>query len=204
MLENLLPFILAASLLTLTPGLDTALVLRTATVEGKLKAFQTALGVNAGCLAWGILISLGLGAFLTVSIWAYDILKWCGAAYLSWLAFNMLFRSTQHIPIAIDQTSSTNWFIKGCLGNLLNPKIGIFYISFLPQFIPQTQHFMLWTLGLVFIHILLTMIWFTLLITMTSTMSHWFKRPSVSKWMEKITGGVLLFFAYKLITSDRH
>lgn len=202
-MTTLLPFIIAAGLLTLTPGLDTTLVLRTASIENKSKAFQTAFGIMFGCLAWGILIALGLGAFLSVSTWAYDILKWCGAVYLCWLAFNMIFRSTHQVAVSTESKTTTNWFMKGVMTNLLNPKVGVFYISFLPQFIPPTAHIATWTLGLVFIHALLGIVWFTVLIMMTTTMSHLFQRPQVAKWMDRITGGVLLFFAFKLMTSDK-
>lgn len=83
--ENLLAFTFAATLLTLTPGLDTALVLRTATVEGKQQAFRAAPGINAGCLLWGAAVAFGLGALIAVSELAFNLLKYCGAAYLAWL-----------------------------------------------------------------------------------------------------------------------
>jgi len=81
--DSLLTFSLAALLLTLTPGLDTALILRTACAEGRKKAFQVALGIDAGCFIWAALVALGLGALLAVSEVAYTALKICGAVYLS-------------------------------------------------------------------------------------------------------------------------
>src|SRR5690242_10259317 len=133
--DNLLAFTLAATLLTLTPGLDTALVLRTATVEGRQQAFRAALGINAGCLLWGAAVAFGLGALIAVSELAYNGLKYCGAAYLAWLGLNMLVRPRSSLsPVEADAKPNANWFLKGMLGNVLNPKIGIFYVSFLPQF----------------------------------------------------------------------
>ncbi len=154
--DNLLAFTFAATLLTLTPGLDTALVLRTATVEGKRQALQATLGINAGCLLWGAAVAFGLGALVAVSEVAFNLLKYCGAAYLAWLGVNMLLRPRRAFASAeADGKPAGNWFIKGMLGNVLNPKVGIFYVSFLPQFIPQGQPMILWTFGLVSIHVLL-------------------------------------------------
>ena len=81
--DSLFAFSLAALLLTLTPGLDTALILRTACAEGSKKAFHVALGIDAGCFIWAALVALGLGALLAVSEVAYTALKICGAVYLS-------------------------------------------------------------------------------------------------------------------------
>ncbi len=80
--DSLLAYTLAATLLTLTPGLDTALILRTATAEGGRKALHAALGIDLGCFIWGALVAFGLGALLAVSELAYTLLKWCGAGYL--------------------------------------------------------------------------------------------------------------------------
>ena len=98
--DNLLAFTLAASLLTLTPGLDTALILRTAAVEGRAQAWRAALGINAGCLLWGAAVAFGLGALLAVSELAYTLLKYCGAAYLCWLGLNLLLRPRNAIAAA--------------------------------------------------------------------------------------------------------
>lgn len=110
-MDALLAFSFAALLLTLTPGLDTALVLRTATVEGRKQAVHAALGISTGCLVWGAAVAFGLGALIAVSELAYDILKYCGALYLSWLGINMLLRPRKQLTLA-DNTAKkgSNWF----------------------------------------------------------------------------------------------
>ncbi|PHY13543.1 lysine transporter LysE, partial [Caulobacter sp. B11] len=84
-LQALLAFGLAAGLLTITPGLDTALVLRTAATEGPRRALAAAVGIGLGCLVWGVAAAGGAGALLTASTTAYTALKWAGAAYLVWV-----------------------------------------------------------------------------------------------------------------------
>jgi len=112
--DSLLAFSLAALLLTLTPGLDTALILRTACAEGGKKAFQAALGIDAGCFVWGALVALGLGALMAVSTLAYTVLKICGAAYLCWLGLQLLMRPrTSFSQNADDTAAHGNWFVKG-------------------------------------------------------------------------------------------
>lgn len=204
MTENLLAFTFAATLLTLTPGLDTALVLRTATVEGRNHALRAALGIHAGCLLWGAAVAFGLGAVLAVSEIAYTALKYCGAAYLSWLGINMLLKPRAAIGDAKPSTKKEqNWFVKGMLGNALNPKVGIFYVSFLPQFIPHGQPLIAWTFGLVGIHIILGLTWCFTLIAATTPFAKVLKRASFIKWMDRATGMLFLAFAARLVLSKR-
>lgn len=202
--ENLLAFTLAATLLTLTPGLDTALVLRTATVEGRRQALRAALGINAGCLLWGAAVAFGLGALIAVSELAFNLLKYCGAAYLAWLGLNMLLRPRRAFaPAGTAEKPGANWFLKGMLGNVLNPKVGIFYVSFLPQFIPQGQPLVLWTFGLVSIHVVLGLIWSLLLIGATRSLSGVLQREKVIQWMDRTTGMIFVLFAARLALSRR-
>lgn len=191
-------------MLTLTPGLDTALVLRTATVEGKQQALRAALGINAGCLLWGAAVAFGLGALIAVSELAYNLLKYCGAAYLAWLGLNMLLRPRRSLATAeADGKPGANWFFKGMLGNVLNPKIGIFYVSFLPQFIPQGQPLVPWTFGLVSIHVVLGLIWSLVLIGATQPLSGFLRREKVIRWMDRTTGMIFVLFAARLAFSKR-
>ncbi|KAF1061392.1 MAG: Homoserine/homoserine lactone efflux protein [Pseudomonas citronellolis] len=202
--DSLLAFTLAATLLTLTPGLDTALVLRTASVEGSRQAFRAALGVNAGCLLWGAAVAFGLGALLAVSELAYATLKYCGAAYLCWLGLNMLLHPRKQLaPSQASGNRDSNWFLKGMLGNVLNPKVGIFYVSFLPQFIPQGASLLTWTFGLVGIHVALGLVWSSLLIGATRPLSSWLQRERVIRWMDRTTGAVFLLFAARLAFGKR-
>ncbi|MGE8154510.1 LysE family translocator [Pseudomonas vancouverensis] len=202
--ENLIAFTFAATVLTLTPGLDTALVLRTATVEGKQQAMRAALGINAGCLLWGGAVAFGLGALIAVSEVAFNILKYCGAAYLAWLGVNMLLRPRRSLSSVEEQgRPCANWFVKGMLGNLLNPKVGIFYVSFLPQFIPQGQPLVAWTFGLVSIHVVLGLLWSITLIAATQPLAGVLRRERVIKWMDRTTGLIFVLFAARLALSRR-
>ncbi|WP_206018999.1 LysE family transporter [Salinicola acroporae] len=86
----------------------------------------------------GAAVAFGLGAVVAVSELAYSVLKYCGAAYLGWLGLNMLLSPRCSIgAFDLHSIKRENWFLKGVLGNALNPKVGVFYASFLPQFIPQ-------------------------------------------------------------------
>lgn len=202
--DSLLAFSFAALLLTLTPGLDTALILRTATVESRKRAFHAAFGINTGCFIWGALVAFGLGALLAASEVAYNLLKWCGAAYLCWLGIQMIVKP--RMALTADQAanpSSTNWFVKGMLGNVLNPKMGVFYVSFLPQFIPAGHSPVLWTFLLVSVHIIIGTVWSSVLIAGTGFASEIVKKSLFVKWMDRVTGGVFLLFAAKLALSNR-
>ncbi|MFJ4155612.1 LysE family translocator [Pseudomonas sp. NPDC089752] len=202
--DNLIAFTFAATLLTITPGLDTALILRTSTVEGRKQGIQAALGINAGCLLWGAAVAFGLGALIAVSELAYDILKYCGAGYLAWLGVNMLLRPRQSLgAVQTDARPQANWFVKGMLGNLLNPKVGIFYVSFLPQFIPQGQPLVAWTFGLVGIHVALGLVWSMILIGATQSLAGVLRREKVIQWMDRATGLVFVLFAARLALSRR-
>jgi len=202
--DALLAYTLAATLLTLTPGLDTALILRTATADGGRKAFNAALGIDAGCFIWGALVAFGLGALLAASEFAYTLLKWCGAAYLCWLGIQLLLRPRRQFTLSQDnQTRASNSFMRGLLGNVLNPKMGVFYVSFLPQFIPTGHSPVVWTFLLVAIHVLIGTLWSLTLILATRFASGMLKRPSVVKWMDRTTGIVFLLFAARLAMSKR-
>jgi len=202
--DSLLAFSLAALLLTLTPGLDTALILRTACAEGGKKAFQAALGIDTGCFIWGALVALGLGALMAVSEIAYTLLKICGATYLCWLGLQLLMRPRSSFSHSDGNISSSgNWFVKGMLGNVLNPKMGIFYVSFLPQFIPAGHSPLIWTFILVSIHVAIGTMWSITLILTTHFASVILKRSRVVRVMDRATGGLFLCFAAKLALSSR-
>jgi len=200
----LIPYLIAISILTITPGLDTTLIIRTATLEGKTKAFQAALGINLGCIVWGVIVACGLGALLMTSDLAFNALKWIGAIYLTWLGLNLLLKPRSQLASLNNSAATTqNWFMKGFWGNLLNPKVGIFYISFLPQFIPQSSSPVIWTMSLVMIHVVIGLIWSIFLIAAMQSISAYLKQPKFIRYMDRITGSIFILFALKLALSKR-
>lgn len=210
----LLAFTLAAAILTITPGLDTALVLRTAAVEGGRRAFMAGLGICAGCLLWGAIAALGLGSLLAVSTLAYDVLRLCAAVYLFYLGAKLLWRTLPgrrktadatgaDAPPAPASASAAGWFARGCLTNALNPKVGVFYITFLPQFIPAGADVLRFSLLLAGIHALLGVVWFALLVAATRPLARWLSRPAVMRGLDRMTGAVFIAFGIRLALEKR-
>jgi threonine/homoserine/homoserine lactone efflux protein len=197
---SLAAFIATASLLTITPGLDTALVLRTAATSTSRQAALAGFGISVGCFAWGALVALGLGALLMASQLAYTLLKWVGAVYLIWTGFKMLRtpRSSFAINGAHGHNSHRSSFGTGLLTNLLNPKVGVFYVSFLPQFVPHGVAVAPYILMLATIHALLGLIWFMCLIAATRPISQFLRRPAIVKACDRVTGGVFVAFGIGL------
>ncbi|WP_210115784.1 LysE family translocator [Acidipropionibacterium timonense] len=138
----LVQFALVAGLLTLTPGIDTALVLRQALTRSRGVAMLTAVGIGTGCLLWGIAAAIGTSALVTASQLAYGVVKLAGALYLLWMGVQMLWHAIRGDHADLGTTGSTATsahaaFLKGLLTNVLNPKIGVFYVAVLPQFLPH-------------------------------------------------------------------
>ncbi|MEQ6289505.1 LysE family translocator [Vogesella sp. GCM10023246] len=199
MLSSLLLFSATAALLTITPGLDTALVLRTAVNEGRRAALAAGLGICGGVLAWGVIVACGLGALLHTSALAYTLLRVIGAAWLLWLGVQLLRRRSE--PAANpDTTTDTdgNWFWRGVLTNLLNPKVGLFYLTLLPQFL-QPQDNVLWmSLAMALIHALEGVIWFALLVLVAARASTWLQSPRVQRSLDRLLGVAFIGFGAKL------
>jgi threonine/homoserine/homoserine lactone efflux protein len=204
-LEAIAGFAVAAGLLTILPGLDTALVLRTAAVEGPRRAALAGIGITLGCLVWGMAVAVGLGALLAASHLAFSILKWAGAAYLLWLGIGMLARPRRSFDLGSEGAGPAGgelaWLRRGLLTNVLNPKIGVFYVSFLPQFMAKDVPAGPFLVLLAAIHGLIGLAWFAVLITATRPLARALKRPAVVAWLDRVTGGVFVAFAARLALS---
>lgn len=201
--QAILLFTAAAGVMTITPGLDTALVLRTAVAEGARRAFLAGLGVSCGVLTWGILASIGLGAVLAVSQLAYDVLRVAGALYLLYLGIALIRRpraSAQALPEEAGggAVSGGRWFLRGLFTNLLNPKVGVFYVTFLPQFIPADVNVVAFSTLLAGIHAVQGTAWFTGLILATRPLARFLSRPAVLTWLDRATGGIFILFGVRL------
>ncbi|MFE4601672.1 LysE family translocator [Kitasatospora indigofera] len=206
-------FALVVGLLTLTPGLDTALILRTSALGRRRRAWGVVLGIQTGTLLWGALTSVGVTALLTASHFAYETLRWAGAAYLVWTGLRML-RATfgggsapeAAAPDARPTTDTADTagggWRQGTLTNLLNPKMGAFYVALLPQFIPPgSNHF---TMGLLLtsVHILLGLVWSSVLIACARALRGWLSRPAARRLLDRVTGTVVAAFGIRLALGD--
>jgi len=205
--QALFSFTLAAGLLTITPGLDTTLVLRTAAVEGGKQAMLAGIGICSGCLLWGAAASFGLSALLAVSGFAYNVLRIAGAVYLGYLGIKLIVRAftftSSNIavgPVLEGDQSRDNslWLKRGLLTNLLNPKVGVFYLSFLPQFIPAGVHVWSFSMLLALIHATEGILWFLLLANATELLSSWLRQRRVVVALDSAMGAILIAFGLKL------
>jgi threonine/homoserine/homoserine lactone efflux protein len=202
-------FALVAIPLTIMPGLDSALVLRTAVVSGRKHAYATALGINAGVLAWGIAAAVGATAVLAASETAYRALTLAGAAYLLWLGGQMLWSSFRPgrydaLPDAAlprdtpagtgDPATRSAWrsFALGATTNLLNPKVGVFYLATIPQFLPDDVPHLLMGLLLAVEHDVLGLAWLALLINAAGLAKRWLSGRTIARVTDRVTGAVLL------------
>jgi threonine/homoserine/homoserine lactone efflux protein len=205
---SVLTFALLAGALTVTPGLDTALVLRAALTSGRREAAATAAGIVGGLFVWGAAAAAGVSALLTASDVAYDVLRYAGAGYLVWLGGRLLLRAVRGTGVGAEADGTppaTTWRAAriGLATNLLNPKVGIFYVALLPQFVPAGSGALWVGLLLAAVHAVLSMLWFALLIGLAAVLSRWLRRPSTVRVIDGITGTALVGFGVRLAVGGR-
>jgi len=201
-LSSLIAFFLAAGLITVTPGLDTALVLRATASEGRRAGWRAAVGVAAGCLVWGAAVALGLGAVLAASSRLFALIRLAGAAYLIWMGLRLILSRREAFAETAAPAPRGHPFRRGLFTNLLNPKVGVFYVSFLPQFTPGGVSFGAWCFLLATIHVALGLAWFSLLIGATHGVRRLLDRPGAVKIIDRVTGFVFLGFGADLALGE--
>jgi threonine/homoserine/homoserine lactone efflux protein len=204
----LLSFAVVAGLLTLTPGLDTALILRTAAVRGPRQAWGVVAGIQTGCLVWGLSASAGATAVLLYSHAAYEVLRWAGAAYLVAMGVRMIWgaagRSGGADGTDVDDGGATvgHRFVvgwrRGLMTNVLNPKIGVFYVALLPPFIPAGVPTLPFGLLLTSVHVGMGVIWSAVLVGLARRLRRVLRRPAVRRSLDRITGTVITGFGLRL------
>jgi threonine/homoserine/homoserine lactone efflux protein len=210
LLQDVVSFAAVAGLLTIVPGLDTAMVLRSAARHGRKHGFATAVGVNSGALVWGTGAAVGVSALLTASTLAYTVLRIAGAIYMMWLGFGLLRRAagSRNAGLAADEAEVReprlirSWS-RGLLTNLLNPKIGAFYVAVLPQFIPAQASHLAVGLLLAFVHDLEGIAWFTAIILASHSARRILSRRRMRRGIDGLTGTTLIGFGVKLGLSAR-
>lgn len=150
---------------------------------------MASLGIGLGCLLWGAAVSLGLGRCCRPRSWPTAV-KLAGAAYLLWLGVGLLLRPRQALDEDADAGSGGQGaaFWRGFLTNLLNPKVGVFYVTFLPQFVPAGASVAGYSFFLAGLHVVLTLIWFAALIAATVPLGRFLRRATVIRALDRLTG----------------
>lgn len=199
-------FAIASLVLIMMPGPDQALITRNALVGGRAGGIFTMLGGVFGTTVHAGAAAIGLSALLVASATAFTILKIVGVVYLLWLAVNMLRTAGRAHDAGEESPASAHPGLKylrhGFLSNALNPKVALFFVTFLPQFLsadsasPRAQALLL---SAVFAVIYLA--WFSLYIAAVEHFGRWLRKPRVSARIERFTGVALLAVAGKLATA---
>ena len=235
MTTALLGFALASTLVILAPGPDSMLVMRNTMRGGRRAGWVTACGTLSGLTIWALAAALGLSALMRVSHVGYDILRFCGAAYLIWLGVTSLAhfrRESTAQPGARAGGSGPAMpgltvpgltvpgltkpgltgpgtvgprraYFNGLLSNLLNPKISVFFMAFLPAFVPAGASAAEFSLVLGIWFIAETGLWLAVVAWLADRGVRWLRRPAVQRWIERVTGIVLIGFGLRLATESR-
>jgi threonine/homoserine/homoserine lactone efflux protein len=197
-------FTIAAILIVLLPGPDTLVVIRNLIRGGRRAAIRTVLGVLSGLVIWVFAAALGLSAVLSASHDAYLALRIAGAGYLVWLGVQSL-RSRGNLAQepAADTSSRRRQlmgtgFPAGIASDLLNPKVGVFFVTFLPGFVPRGYSVGWMSLLLGAIFLVLTALYFAILIAASGPVTRWIANSRIRRRMDRITGLILIGFGARL------
>ncbi len=206
-IQNFEAFIVAITILTLTPGLDTALVIRNTTRGGFRDGAVTSLGICMGLFVHATFSALGISVVLTQSAELFSLVKGIGAAYLIWLGLSSLRSLKQASSLAVEQSvvnkvSGRRSLREGFLSNVLNPKTAVFYLAFLPQFINPEYSPFAQSMLMATIHFVIAMLWQCGLSGMLNSAKSLLKSAKFTKWMEATTGVVLIGLGVKLLMEE--
>lgn len=204
-LEQFSGFLIAALLITASPGPDNLMVLGMGMSKGRTQGIVFGLGCAAGCLSHTVLAVIGVSALIAASATAFTLLKAVGGLYLIWLGFNAL-RSSGSVglkPVGASQDTLHRLFFKGCVANAINPKVVLFFLSFLPQFVVADNGqvpVQMAGLGLTFT--LQAAVLFSLLGYFSGAIGQWLNRqPKVGAILDRIAGTIFVALGLKLLMS---
>ena len=205
----MMTFAIAALLLIMLPGPDQALITRNALVGGRRGGLLTMFGGVLGLTVHAGSAALGLSALLLASATAFTVLKIVGAVYLLWLAAQMLWsaRRSRRAPVADEAAAApvrrSAYLRQGFLSNALNPKVSLFFVTFLPQFLaadsgsPRAEALLLsGVFGVLYLG------WFGFYVAVVHRLGRWLQRPRVKARIEQVTGLVLATVAVRLAVSS--
>jgi len=198
-------FLATGILLNLTPGPDTVYILGRSIAQGREAGVASALGISLGSIFHTCAAALGLSAILATSAIAFGTIKWLGGAYLIFLGIKMILdrRKQLSLPSNFRRRTTLAAFRQGILTNILNPKVALFFLAFLPQFIDPASNMKIAAfiaLGLTFVTT--GTIWCLILAWFASIFSERLrKNETVSQWLNRTAGALFVFLGLRLATT---
>jgi threonine/homoserine/homoserine lactone efflux protein len=202
--HDLWAFVAASFLLWLTPGPDTMYILARSVAQGRRAGVMSALGISSGILVHTVLAAFGLSSILATSAFAFTVVKTAGAAYLIYLGFRMLRRSAGTIPTP-DVRSVSSWrlYWQGVATNTLNPKVAIFFLALLPQFVDRDAG--LGSLPFLFLGAVFVVggtLWSLGQVVCAATATQAIRgNPALVLWLERISGCLYIALGLNLLRS---
>ena len=201
-----------AAVLTITPGTDMALLAKNVFTRGKRGSSATIAAICSGLFVHATASALGLSAILAESARAFEIVKWAGAVYLFYLGIRALMRAwKESSPITLEPAQSkpdknVTWrtsYLEGLFTNLLNPKVALFYLTFLPQFIAPGDPVLRISLLLAGLHVAMSVVWLMVYCAALHKLNATLTRGSVRRGIEAVTGGLLMALGVRLAIARR-
>jgi len=200
---HVLPFVVVAAVVVVTPGVDMALVTKNALLHGRAAAQATAVGINLGIFVWTIAAALGLAALIATSAAAFTAIKLAGAAYLIYLGVQALRGRGDAGLDAWPPPGRGSAFRQGLASNLLNPKIAVFFTSLLPQFVDAGHAGARELLLLGALFNLMGLVWLLGYAAVAARGRDLFRRPRVRRAIDRVTGVTLIGLGLRLALERR-
>lgn len=196
--SQVIAFTIVAAALTVTPGADTMLVVRNVLRGGRGDGFFTVAGICTGLYVHALLSALGISVVVMHSATAFTVMKVAGACYLVWLGFHSLRSAARgassRVVEAVVTTTVTpaRCFREGFLTNVLNPKVAVFYLALLPQFIRPEDPVLMKSLLLTAIHFVQGIVWLGIVAWVVDRSRHFFMKPNLRRWLDAACGTILI------------
>ena len=192
------------ALLTVSPGADMALVAKITLERGRRAALLATLGICSGLLVHATASALGLSVILATSAEAFTIVKLAGAAYLAYLGVQALRSSFRHHETEVlPARRGANPYLQGVFSNVLNPKVAVFYLTFIPQFMSPADNVLARSLAFAFAHGVMGIAWLSAYAYALSRISRLLGGAGVRRWLQRVTGGVLIALGVRLALERR-
>ncbi len=200
MLHTLLTFLPVAILLSLTPGVATALVVRNAARGGRRQAFLTTSGNSVGVLAWACFAAVGIAAVVAASAAVFDVVKLVGAGLLFVIGLRSLLGRGSAGPVTV---SGRGAFRDGLITSLANPKLAAFFVALFPQFIPRGAPVLPSALAMAAVIVAVDLVWYSTLALLVARARRAFTEGGWGRRIERLTGAVLIGLGIRLALERR-